>query len=188
MRTGVIKGSMTMTPHRFAAKIRNLGARVPTATVFKRILAGCNWFVSRLDVRRGGSSRAYSFGLRAMSAVLLAFFLLPLFIPIFNLGSESTLPTCCRRDGKHRCAMFVHFRHPVLGASSEPILSATIPACPYRLHWLMPPVSRALFAPSVSVFSVLAVSYPALGLETTLLTRLPDFRSHRKRGPPSLLA
>ena len=177
-----------MTPHRFAAKIRNLGARVPTATVFKRILAGCNWFVSRLDVRRGGSSRAYSFGLRAMSAVLLAFFLLPLFIPIFNLGSESTLPACCRRDGKHRCAMFVHFRHPVLGASSEPILSATIPACPYRLHWLMPPVSRAFFAPFVPVSTVLTVSCPALGLETTLLARLSDFRSHRKRGPPLLFA
>jgi hypothetical protein len=123
-----------------------------------------------------------------MSAVLLAFFLLPLFIPIFNLGAEPSLPACCRRDGKHHCAMSARFRHPVLGASSEALLSSTIPSCPYRLHWLMAPASRVLFAPSLPVFAAPAVSYSALGLEATLLARLSDFRSHRKRGPPSLLA
>jgi hypothetical protein len=123
-----------------------------------------------------------------MSGVLLAFFLLPLFIPFFNSGSESNLPPCCRRDGKHHCAMFARYRQPALSASSGPIVRAVMASCPYRSRLLMPFVSRVLFVPSSRVFSVPGVSYPALGLETILLARISEFRSHRKRGPPSLLA
>ena len=188
MRDGVTTGSMAMTPYRLAAKIRNLGARVSTAAGVARMLAGCKWFVSPLDARRAGPSRAHGFGLRAMSAVLLAVFLLPLFVPFFNIESESSLPPCCRRNGKHHCAMSARFWRAVAASSTEPVLRAAIPACPYRLHWTTPPVPRALFAPSAPVSSVLAVSYPALGLESALRARVSEFRSHRKRGPPSLLA
>jgi hypothetical protein len=123
-----------------------------------------------------------------MSGVLLAFFLLPLLMPFFSLGSESTLPACCRRDGKHQCAMASLFRQSVLSASSEPIVRALTPACSYRARLLMPFVSRVFFVPSAQAFSVPAISYPELSLETVLLARHSEFRSHRKRGPPSLPA
>jgi hypothetical protein len=141
-----------------------------------------------LDVRRCGSSRAHSFGLRAVSAVLLAFFLLPVLIPFFNPGSESTVPACCRRIGKHHCAMSAHFQQSVLSASSEPVVGAVTPFCPYHSRLLMPLVSRVLFVPSAPIFSVPAVSHPALGHETILLAPLFEFRSPLQRGPPSLLA
>src|SRR5208337_2170358 len=147
----------------------------------------CNWFMPSLVVRRCDSSQAHSLRARAICGVLLAFFLLPLFIPFFNLGSESTLPACCRRDGKHQCAMSAHFQQPVPSASSEPVVRAAIPVCPYRSRLLMPIVSRMLFAPSAPAFSVPGVSSAALGVETIRVARVSEFRSHLKRGPPSLL-
>ena len=147
----------------------------------------CNWFMPSLAVRRCDSWCAHSLGLRVVSAVLLAFFLLPLFIPFFNLGSESTLPACCRREGKHQCAMSARFQEPVPSASSEPVVRAAIPVCPYRSRLLMPIVSRMLFAPCAPAFSVPSVSSAALGVETIRVARISDFHSHLKRGPPSLL-
>jgi hypothetical protein len=145
-------------------------------------------YMSNFSIRRRNPLLAYSCGSRAASVVLLAIFLLPLFTPFFNLGSESSLPACCRRDGKHQCAMSARFRQPVLSIHSGPIVRALTPTCPHRSRLLMPLVSRVLFVPSAQAFSAPAVSYPKLNLETVRLIRLSEFRSHRKRGPPSLHA
>ena len=123
---------------------------------------------------------------RAISGVLLAFFLLPLFLPFFSFGSESTLPACCRRDGKHHCAMSARLRESVQSASSGPVVRDVTSPCPYRSRLLMAFISRMLFVPCAPVFSGQAVSYPAPGLETILLARLCEIRSNLKRGPPSL--
>ncbi|MFI5093006.1 MAG: hypothetical protein ACHQIK_06155 [Candidatus Acidiferrales bacterium] len=139
-----------------------------------------------LDARRYASLHAPSFGLRAMSGALLAFFLLPFFVPFFNPGSESNLPACCRRDGKHHCAMLARMQQPALSASSGPIVRSELPVCPYRSRLLAPFASRMLFAAPAAAFSAPSVSHPAPGLETILLARIFDFRSHRKRGPPLL--
>jgi hypothetical protein len=147
----------------------------------------CNWFMPSLVVRRCDSPQAHSLRARAICGVLLAFFLLPVFIPFFNLGSESTLPACCRRDGKHQCVMSARFQQAVPSASSEPVVRAVTPACPYRSRLLMPIVSRVLFVPSAPAFSVSGVSSAALGVETIRVARVSEFRSHLKRGPPSLL-
>lgn len=138
-------------------------------------------------INRRGPSRAHNLGLRAVTGVILAIFLLPLFLPFFGLGPEAALPPCCRRDGKHHCAMSARFLRPVLSASTEPVVRAATPPCPYRSRLLMPPVSRVLFVPAVPAFSVPVVSYPGTGLETILFARLCDFCSHLDRGPPSLL-
>lgn len=148
--------------------------------------ANCKWFMPSLVVRLCGLSRAHSFGLRAVSAVLLAFFLLPLFIPFFNLGSESALPACCRRDGKHHCAMAARVRESVQSVLSGPIAHAVTPVCPYRSRLLMPLVFRALFVPRAPAFPGQVVSHPAPDLETIVLARLSEIRSNLKRGPPSL--
>ncbi len=127
-------------------------------------------------------------GVRAISGFLLAFFLVPLFIPFFNSGSESTLPACCRRDGKHHCAMSARLQQSVLSASSEPVIRDVTPPCPYRSRLMMAFVSRVLFVHRASVFSGQGVSHPALSLKTTVRVRLSEIRSNLQRGPPALPA
>lgn len=148
----------------------------------------CSRFMPDPAINRCSSSRAHNLGLRAVAGVVLAIFLLPLFLPFFHLSPESSLPPCCRRDGKHHCAMSARFLRPVLSPSTEPAVRAATSPCPYRSRLLMPLVSRVLFVPAEPVFSVPVVSYPGLGLETILLVRLSEFRSHFERGPPPLLA
>jgi|GEM_PF-1341581 len=148
----------------------------------------CGWFMPSLEVRPCGSSRVHSLGLRAMSGVLLAFFLLPLFIPFFSFGSESTLPACCRRDGKHQCAMSARLRESVQSGSSEPVVRDVTSPCPYRSRLLMAFISRVLLVPCAPVFSGQAFSYTAPGLESILLARLSAIRGNPKRGPPALPA
>jgi hypothetical protein len=139
-------------------------------------------------INRRGSSRAHNLGLRAAAGVVLAIFLLPLFLPFFNLGSESSLPACCRRDGKHHCAMSVPLRQVLPGTSSGPVARTAIPACPYRSHLLMPVVSRVLFVPPLQGFSVPAISYAELNRKSVFLARFSEFSTELERGPPSLLA
>jgi len=143
---------------------------------------------SSQEIRRCDSSLAHSLPVRAMSGFLLAFFLLPLFLPFFNSGSQSTLPACCRHDGKHHCAMSAPLRQSVLSASSEPVIRDVTPPCPYRSRLLMAFISRVLFVHRASVFSGQGVSYPAPSLETSVNALLSEIRSNLQRGPPSLPA
>ena len=145
-----------------------------------------NRFMPGPKARRGGSPLAHCFGLRTMSGVLLASLLLPLFVPFFSLGSETTMPACCRRDGKHHCAMSARLQEPVQGTASGPIASAATPDCPYRSRLLTAFVFRVLFMPRVAVFYGQAASYPAPSLEAISFARRGEFRSNLQRGPPLL--
>src|SRR5258708_24907648 len=42
---------------------------------------------------------------RALASLLLVLFSFPLISPALFANSAPTLPSCCRRDGKHHCAM-----------------------------------------------------------------------------------
>ncbi len=137
------------------------------------------------QIRR--SSRTHSFRLRAIAGVLLAFFFLPFLLPFCNVNSEAALPACCRRDGKHHCAMFAHTGAPGIIASTGPIARAATPDCPYRSRLLMPLVWRTLFVHRAPVFSIPTASSAALRVRTILIAQRCEFGSHRKRGPPSLL-
>jgi len=138
-----------------------------------------SWNGTSLELHRCDSSRVHRLLLRTMSGVLLAFFLLPLFAPFLSSDSESTLPACCRRDGKHHCAMSARLRESVQRASSGPIAHAATPCCPYRSRLLMPLVFRVLFARCARVFFVPCDSQPVPGIETILLARLSESRSNR---------
>ncbi len=44
--------------------------------------------------------------MRRLLVILLAFsFSFPLLLPVIAGATESELPACCRRDGKHQCGM-----------------------------------------------------------------------------------
>jgi len=42
---------------------------------------------------------------RFLATLLVVSFSFPLLLPAMLRGTESKLPACCRRDGKHKCGM-----------------------------------------------------------------------------------
>jgi hypothetical protein len=42
---------------------------------------------------------------RALASILLGLLSFPLIAPVLRANTVSDLPACCRRDGKHHCAM-----------------------------------------------------------------------------------
>jgi hypothetical protein len=122
-----------------------------------------------------------------LSITLLAFFGLPFFSPLFALSAkgESSLPACCRRDGKHHCAM--HQAVLEQAASAGLGLQAPIEKCPCY------PASLTVFhqaqfgiAPSQVIFAGL-ISHPTVHAQTESKQRISRIRSRQKRGPPSML-
>ena len=117
--------------------------------------------------------------LLAISLMMLFSFLLisPL---LASDAVEASLPACCRREGKHHCAM--------QAADSEQGRSIGIvdekcpyaPAAPAAFH-------LSVFAPSGAdaVFAGL-VAHPAIHAQTAAHYRISFDRSRQKRGPPSL--
>jgi hypothetical protein len=123
---------------------------------------------------------------RALASLLLAILSFPLIVPVLLANTTSDLPACCRRNGKHRCAM-KDMSGPD-GMPDGPALNASKPKCP-----LFP---KAQVGPSCSktilISSARRVGAPHL---VTVTTARPDDRrpriafrdSIRKRGPPSSL-
>ena len=119
---------------------------------------------------------------RLLASSLLALLLAPSVLPLFGQRAvESSLPACCRRNGKHHCMMYM--------AWIQQRAFRTIRAkCPYDLA-----------PPAVIVFTRYAPSAPA-----TLFTRIrrqpaaiaqpePPLRAsfdrtRQKRGPPAQIA
>src|ERR1700722_1469249 len=94
---------------------------------------------------------------------------------------EASLPTCCRRAGKHHCA--------VSNAGSEQSRGIGIVAekCPYSPGV---PVANhlSIFAPPKgdAVFAAL-IRHPAIHDQTRAQFRISFDPSRQKRGPPSLI-
>jgi hypothetical protein len=119
---------------------------------------------------------------RALASLLLALLSFPLIAPLLLANTASDLPSCCRRNGKHRCAM-ADADGPV-GTPDTTALMAGQPKCPlFPKAQVVPADSKSL------VNGALRVGAPLL---LTLTISMPDdhrpriaFRdSVRKRGPP----
>ena len=101
--------------------------------------------------------------------------------PTLALSFEATLPLCCRKHGKHHCAMH-------LAEANEPgSFIAVSTQCPYfprasiALHnELSTPASAALFFADV-------IRHPTESPQTEAGYRISYCRSRQKRGPPVLL-
>jgi hypothetical protein len=132
---------------------------------------------------------------RLLSILLLAFFGLgPAVsaIPAAALGSgwtgkvdESRLPACCRRNGKHHCAMGAAMAAAAQVAGGETSLSAN-DACPFA------PQSIAATAPTVAAVLFAAADPALLASELCVLLAAVSFaalasrRTQPMRGPPTL--
>lgn len=124
---------------------------------------------------------------RAWAVGLVVLFSYLLIVPAFASGpDESQLPACCRRNGKHHCAM--QETETALGniPSRFVTVSEKCPYAPLSRCTLMLPHSCALTAHST-------VSNPGRGPAARVRAaeagyRISADRTRQKRGPPGVLA
>ena len=112
--------------------------------------------------------------------MMLAFWL-PLLTPVWMPGAaEAGLPLCCRRSGKHHCAMLE------MGQRQGHGISVVAERCPYSPA-VAPVLHLASYAPpsDAAVFAEL-VSHPAVHAQTDARYRVAFDRARQKRGPPAV--
>jgi hypothetical protein len=122
---------------------------------------------------------------RALASFLLAVFSFPLIAPALFVDAEANLPACCRRDGKHHCAMTMDEAAPATGVSFRTVQSR----CPLYPGAPAAPVGRyvAVLRSSGAVFGAI-VTHPAIHFQTEAGYRISFGRSSQKRGPPIVLS
>lgn len=122
---------------------------------------------------------------RAPAALLLLLLSYPLIAPLFASGpDESQLPACCRRNGKHHCAMYM-----AMGLSYVPprfvVVSEKCPYSPFTHAQLMLP--HVFFRQATSIVDRPA-SLADIVSEAEAGYRISTDRARPKRGPPATLA
>jgi hypothetical protein len=116
---------------------------------------------------------------RGLAIVLALLFSSLLILPAFA-SSNSTMPVCCRKEGKHRCMM--HRAEPIGSGASVATIAAKCPcAAQATVAW------QPQFSPSTIRQAIFAglVSHPAVAPQTEASYRVSYDRSRQKRGPPS---
>jgi hypothetical protein len=123
---------------------------------------------------------------RALASILLALLSFPLMAPLLVADTDSNLPACCRRNGKHHCSMMpMAARESSLG----PVARAIQPRCPYypAANTVPGEPNVALLASPPAIFALL-FSRPAGRARTDAGYRISFSRSRQKRGPPDRLS
>ena len=117
---------------------------------------------------------------RALAISLMVLFSLPLVSSLFGTA-EATVPVCCRRDGRHHCAM--PFEESEQGSGAHAVREK----CPYT------PAAPAVvllpsFKPSpLAMFFAGIAQHPAISPQTDAQRRISFDRTRQKRGPPAPL-
>ncbi|MBW4038137.1 MAG: hypothetical protein HIU91_04530 [Acidobacteria bacterium] len=124
-----------------------------------------------------------------LSILLFAVTILPTVAPMLSMGAsaESSLPACCRRDGKHHCAMSADERAMLVGedgASKTLRVSAVCDMYPQG-HRALAAVHLSGYVPEMRADRVVgAVREPSAASRAECLRRISFDRSRQKRGPP----
>ena len=135
-------------------------------------------FQSKVD-----RSAVQSVAVRRISAtLLLAAISFPLvaLMALASSGPDSGLPACCRKDGKHKCAM-----SGMMDETSGPSFRATS-QCPLFPSSSAAPVCRTTGAPVPSRQQVCGIAtFVSRPEQAEAQYRISFNRSRQKRGPPS---
>src|SRR5947199_9869202 len=105
-----------------------------------------------------------------------------LILPAFASSTVSNLPPCCRKNGKHQCAIQESQSSPV---SAFSVIRAKCPCYPQVLSVSC---QSDLGSPSIAtaVFAGI-IQHPALAPQAEAAARVSAVRSNQKRGPPFFL-
>jgi hypothetical protein len=123
---------------------------------------------------------------RFVAIALLLLFAGDMALPALLADGESTLPACCRRDGKHHCAMLEMLEKQERDAG--PSWRAAARKCP-----LFPKSTPASCIDQTTPLRVAAcfagaiVAHPVSKAQSEVLYRISHSRARQKRGPPSLV-
>jgi hypothetical protein len=119
---------------------------------------------------------------RGVSIALLSLFSWILIAPLFASDSDAGLPACCRRNGKHHCAMRMAFDEQ----SQRIHISLVEEKCPYTPLAAVA-VHGTVYQPACAkLFFAEIVRHPAMAPQTNALWRICFSRARQKRGPPQL--
>ena len=123
---------------------------------------------------------------KLLSILLLAAFGLPFVSPLFALGADgnTSLPACCRRDGKHHCMTSMGERSTL--ASHDPQFRTPTEKCPYCPQALAAAHPNLYTPPTADENFASLMSHPAGIAQTESKWRIARDRSRQKRGPPSV--
>jgi hypothetical protein len=105
-------------------------------------------------------------------------------LPALFADPESNLPACCRRDGKHHCAMMdmlgitqddggVYWKSKPQKCAQYPKTGASL--CAVKI------APRRTFE-----FGPIIAGHPTVAAQTEILYRISHSRCREKRGPPIL--
>lgn len=114
----------------------------------------------------------------AMSLLLLS--AADLTAPFLMADAQAALPPCCRRDGKHHCAMM-----DMIDGDGSPKFAPS--RCPlYSRHVVVATVEQAAAPAEIAIVGGLVFTRPAPSAQTEILYRISYARSRQERGPPVL--
>jgi len=119
-------------------------------------------------------------------ATLLLLLLLPLCLPLVPPKGESSLPACCRGNGKHRCS--VKRLRATVQDHAAPTVQTAGEVCPHRSLLFGATASCAVAVPSRAMYAIRPLTRSSAILQTVLRAGVAEARNHHKRGPPFLLA
>ncbi|WP_446742546.1 DUF2946 family protein [Silvibacterium acidisoli] len=121
---------------------------------------------------------------KLFAIALLALLGLPFAAPLLaaTTMSASTLPACCRRDGRHHCmAMMTE------AGSATVSVRAPRESCPYcPAQAAVPHLPHFGLAASQAIFASV-VNHPSVHAQTASQQRVSQDRARQKRGPPDSL-
>jgi hypothetical protein len=119
---------------------------------------------------------------RILAITLFAVFALPVIVPLAfaPASTESLLPACCRRDGKHHCAVMAMLETQ----SQQPAFGGQPAPCPYRSSKVTLAHSFGFYPPAAFAFYAPVLQQPAIQRQANLRRLISKARCHQKRGPP----
>jgi len=117
---------------------------------------------------------------RIIAVVLLLLSSADLAAPFLMADAQAALPPCCRRDGKHHCAMM-----DMIDGDGSPKFAPS--RCPlYSRHVVVANVEAAAAPAQIATVAGLVFTRPEPSAQTEILYRISYARSRQERGPPSL--
>jgi len=118
--------------------------------------------------------------------LLIALFSFSLIGSALFVSPSANLPECCRRNGKHHCAMMMDMAAPQVDSPSGPAFKSAPARCPfYSKSGALPSASKTIVLQPSEEFIAALVGYPAVIAQAESRQRISFNRSRQKRGPPS---